>query len=269
MKKLLCILMILSFPLFGKETLVLSLTPYLDAKKVEALHERFRKYLEFKLNKQVILRTSIDYSHQITLLDENKVDMALMSPNLYYQSIKQGYTFPYLATVKKQDKFGDLYFGYKGIIFSLKKSNIVDFEDLKGKRFGYTDTSSTSGYVCPRAAMKKHGLNPDTDIAHSFLLKKHSKVLGSLLSDSIDAGATYDKIYKDAIVTYGDIFNLIYQTPLLPYEAFVVSKKLDAKLKDTIEKAILEYSDTEARGEMPAGFKKIDPSLYLYLCQEE
>jgi phosphonate transport system substrate-binding protein len=265
MFKKIAIFIFFSFEVFAKP-LIFGLNPYLPSNQVEKLHEKLRLHLETKLQTPVILTTSKNYKEQIELLETGKIDIAAMSPNLYHEARQMKKPFIYLATVTKNDNYKNPKLGYKGVIFTLKGSGIKTFEDLKGKRFGFTDRASTSGYVCPRNAMLKHGIDPDKDLGYSFLLKKHSKILSALLQNSIDAGATYDRVLQEAILTYGDVFHLLYETPLLPYEAYVVSNKMDKQLLEKIREALFSFKDSDAIGEAPARFDVIEESLYDQLC---
>lgn len=86
------------------------------------------------------------------------------------------------------------------------------------------------------------------------------------MQNSIDVGATYDRVLQEAILTYGDVFHLLYETPLLPYEAYVVSHKMDKQLLEKIREALFSFEDSDAIGEAPARFEVIEESLYDQLC---
>ena len=57
--------------------------------------------------------------------------------------------------------------GYYSGLLVAADSPYRTLEDLKGKRIGYINLNSTSGYIYPRAAMRKEGIEPDTFFGES------------------------------------------------------------------------------------------------------
>ena len=87
--------------------------------------------------------------------------------------------------------------GSDGVIVVRDSSDIRALPDLKGKTFCYPNDKSTSGYVLPRAALKKAGVNPDTDVVPHFS-GNHTQVLKDLNAGVCEAGATYSGGYLAA-----------------------------------------------------------------------
>ena len=57
--------------------------------------------------------------------------------------------------------------GYYSGLLVAADSPYRTLQDLKGKRIGYVDLNSTSGYIYPRAQMRKEGIEPDTFFGES------------------------------------------------------------------------------------------------------
>lgn len=76
---------------------------------------------------------------------------------------------------------------YKGQIIARADSGIDSIEDLHGKRFAYTDSTSTGGYILPRHLLRKHGIQP----SHEVLAMKHDSVVHQVYNGDVDAGATF------------------------------------------------------------------------------
>jgi len=57
--------------------------------------------------------------------------------------------------------------GYYSGLLVAADSPYRSLQDLEGKRIGYINFNSTSGYIFPRAAMRKEGIEPDTFFGES------------------------------------------------------------------------------------------------------
>ena len=84
---------------------------------------------------------------------------------------------------KKKQEF------YHSMIVTRRDSGIDSLQDLKGKRFSFTDPKSTSGFLFPMARLKKEGLEV-TDFTEVKYLKRHANSLLAVHKSHVDAGAT-------------------------------------------------------------------------------
>src|SRR5205085_6906019 len=80
--------------------------------------------------------------------------------------------------------------GNDSIMYVSDVSNITEISGLKGRRFCFSDYKSTTGYLFPRLAFKKSGLDPDKDIV-THLSGSHMQAMRDLISGVCDAAATY------------------------------------------------------------------------------
>jgi phosphonate transport system substrate-binding protein len=80
---------------------------------------------------------------------------------------------------------------YKAFIIVKADSKINSVADLKGKKFAFGDSLSTSSNLWPRYLMKKNGLNPDTDVT-GVSIANQTQIAVSVCQGTVDAGAIYD-----------------------------------------------------------------------------
>jgi phosphonate transport system substrate-binding protein len=80
---------------------------------------------------------------------------------------------------------------YRGAILTRADSPIRRVEDLKGKRFAFVDSLSTSGSIYPRLLMLAHGVDPEKDLARAYFAGGHDKVALDVYNGRADAGAIY------------------------------------------------------------------------------
>jgi phosphonate transport system substrate-binding protein len=89
------------------------------------------------------------------------------------------------AALKIVRRNGDTCYG--GQFLALKGSNIRSIQDLHGKRVAFTDPASGSGYVLPKAMLKKLGVKP----AQEVFAQRHDNVVMMIYQRQVDAGAAY------------------------------------------------------------------------------
>ena len=85
---------------------------------------------------------------------------------------------------------------YKAFIIVNVKSNINSVADLKGKKFAFGDSLSTSSNLYPRYLMKKNGLDPDNDVRGTSIANQ-TQIAVNVCQGSVDAGAIYDDARKN------------------------------------------------------------------------
>src|SRR5262249_4372792 len=111
---------------------------------------------------------------------------------------------------------------YEGVILARGNSGIAGLQDLRGKVFCYTNPSSTSGYLYPRALFKRAGIDPDRAFAATRFTGDHLGALRALVSGACDGAAVYAAILFDA-KNHGiapDAFRILASTERIPYDAY-------------------------------------------------
>jgi phosphonate transport system substrate-binding protein len=76
---------------------------------------------------------------------------------------------------------------YKAQIIARADSGITSVEQLNGKRFAFTDPSSTSGFILPNKLLTTKGVK----IGESIFAQKHDNVVTMVYQGQVDAGSTY------------------------------------------------------------------------------
>jgi len=147
---------------------------------------------------------------------------------------------------------------YKGQIITRADSGINTLEDLKGKKFAYTDPSSTSGFILPNKIFTDKGIQ----LGSTIFAQKHDNVVTMIYQGQVDAGATYytppDVIEKDGkkvseirdarmrvLKQYPDVeekIKIIGFTQEVPNEPWVIRGNLfkDPLLNDKVKRLIKE-----------------------------
>lgn len=261
-KKALFSLLLLTSSLFGNQTLVFGVNPYKDPAALKALYAELVSYLEKELNYKIVFIVSNDYTHLATLIESKKVDFASLSPKLFSTVRQRIHGSNYLATIQIKDEKNNPKSTYRGLIVAQNDGTMNTFMDLKGKRFGFTDKESTSGYFYPQILLKEAGIDSEKDFSQVFMLKKHPKIIGALLEKSIDAGAVYEGTYEVMKKEIGDSLKIIATTEDIPYDAIIGSPHLPENIANKIKHALLKFtSDTSLEGGI-VGFEEKPIAVY-------
>jgi phosphonate transport system substrate-binding protein len=168
--------------------------PATDAEVLSGDAPEFIKFLEKETGLYFKSGIPASYHSMLDLLGSGKADIAMMNAFAYLIANER-----YGVEAKlKAIRYGQSY--YRGQIIANTKSKIKNIADLSGKRFAFTDPTSTTGHMFPRQLMIEHGVN----LASETFAKKHDQVVRMVYRGEVDAGATYyfppdpDGLIRDA-----------------------------------------------------------------------
>jgi len=179
---------------------------------------------------------------------------------------------------------------YKAQILAHVDSGIKTLEDLKGKRFAYTDPASTSGYILPSRLIKSKNI----ELGKTVFAHKHDNVVTMIYQRQVDAGATYYSMprvtikngkkvteitdararVKTQFPDVEDKIKIIAFTQDIPNEPWVIRTNLykdpaqTTKVKEAVIEALLAFVKTEEGKEMlqilstGTGLIPVDDSVY-------
>ncbi|MCI4661787.1 MAG: phosphonate ABC transporter substrate-binding protein [Neomegalonema sp.] len=109
-------------------------------------HECLKNYTEEALGVPVKLFAPADYDGVIQGLLGGTIDMAWLGASGYAKTYLENpeAVEPVLVKINLDGSYG-----YHSIGFARKDSGITSLDDMKGKKFGFGDPNSTSGYLIP------------------------------------------------------------------------------------------------------------------------
>jgi len=244
--------------------------PSNDPTKVRQAFTPLMEYLTAKSGDTFSLVITKDYEELAARIEEKSVDFAWLNTKSFVLLKERTPSLRYLVTYLEHSKSGKITPYYQSYIVTLKESNITSLEEAKGKVFAFIDKDSTSGYAYPMVLLKEHRISPDSFFKKVFFLKKHDKVIESLMQHSIEIGAISDGTYYNALEKYGDQFNVLATSKPIPLDVIVATQTISNKEAERIallledipmdspsNKAFKEYL-----GWPSAGFIKEDEHFY-------
>ncbi len=232
-------------------------TPSVDADTIASNSTDFIKFLEKETG--YFFKTGIptNYISVVEAFGSKRADIGVMN------------SFGYLMANEKygaQAKLRVLRYGhdyYQGQIIAHVDSGIESVKDLDGKKFAFTDPSSTSGYMFPLKIMKENNVTLDNQ---TFAVK-HDNVVTMVYQKQVHAGATYysapseDGKIRDARsrvkTQFPDVeekVKIVQITEKIPNDPFVFRKDLPKEITNKFIAAVKKFIATDRGQEI---FKNI------------
>lgn len=234
------------------EELSVQFVPSQNADTLEAKAKPLEKLLSDELDIPVEVSVSTDYNTIIEAMDSKQVDIGFLPPTAYVLAKEKG-----SADVMLQaQRYGvnddgspteELVDSYKSIFIVNKDSDIESVEDLKGKKIGYQNVTSSAGFVWPAATLLEAGIHPLNDV-EPVTLKGHDQALISLLNGDIDAAVTFQDARNIVVGDYEDVFEetrIIEFTEPIPNDTVAIRPDIDDETKKAITDAFIAIGKDE------------------------
>lgn len=223
-------------------------TPSIDADEISSVSERFIKLLEKESG--YFFKSAIPTSYMVIVeaFGTQRCDVALMNSFGYLLANQKYGAEARLRILRNGEGF------YRGEIIAHEDSGIKKLKDIQGKKFAFTDPSSTSGYLLPLKLFKEN----DIGLGQHVFAMKHDNVAVMVYQKKVDAGACFysppDKSgkIKDArsriITQFPDVeerVKIIAVTDAIPNDPFVFRKDLPEEVKQKVSESIMRVISTE------------------------
>ncbi|WEZ82023.1 phosphonate ABC transporter substrate-binding protein [Rhizobium sp. 32-5/1] len=164
---------------------------------------------------------------------------------------------PILTTVQTDGSTG-----YHSIMVARKDSGITKLEDLKGKKLGFADPDSTSGYLIPLVTLPEAIGGPVKEFFGSTGFGGgHENLVLEVLKGTFDAGTTFGsgvgefkdgytsgnlhKMVEKGVLDMNDLVEL-WKSPLIPNGPIVVRASMDTDMKTKFKQFMLDLPKTDA-----------------------
>ncbi|MCG5487634.1 MAG: phosphonate ABC transporter substrate-binding protein [Sinorhizobium meliloti] len=186
---------------------------------------------------------------------------------------------PILTTVQTDGSTG-----YHSIMVARKDSGITKLEDLKGKKLGFADPDSTSGYLVPLVTLPEAIGAPIKEyFGETGFGGGHENLVLEVVKGTFDAGTTFGsgvgefkdgytsgnlrKMVDKGIVDMNDLVEL-WKSPLIPNGPIVVRTALNDDMKAKFKQFMMDLPKTDAacfsaiQGGDFTGFVEVNSDFY-------
>jgi phosphate/phosphite/phosphonate ABC transporter binding protein len=202
-------------------------------------------HLGSELQTIVELELAKDYDTLIERIASGRVDLVQLPPLAYVVAKSRAPQLDLLLTNISEGSST-----YSGYILVRAGSPIRRLEDLRGKRFGFVDRNSTSGFLYAYAFFLEHGIDPEQHFRTTTFSGRHDRVIQQLLAGEIDAAASFSGALLNAeskgIAT--DDIEILAKTGRIPYDAWCVRGTLEPRVRERIRQVMLQLSTRTLAG---------------------
>ncbi|AWI60746.1 phosphonate ABC transporter substrate-binding protein [Sinorhizobium fredii] len=174
--------------------------------------------------------------------------------------------------------------GYHSIMVARKDSGITKLEDLKGKKLGFADPDSTSGYLVPLVTLPETiGAPVKEYFGETGFGGGHENLVLEVLKGTFDAGTTFGsgvgefkdgytsgnlrKMVDKGVLDMNDLVEL-WRSPLIPNGPIVVRTSLNDDMKAKFKQFMMDLPKTDAacfsaiQGGDFSGFTEVNSDFY-------
>lgn len=222
--------------------------PVAGSSSMEENFGTLTNYLTKTLGVKVKMQLAGDYTGIITGMEHKHIDFAYFGPKSYVEAAKRANAEAVAVEVDAESGLP----GYKGIIISKKGSGLKSLEDIKGKKWAFTSSQSTSGTLVPTVMFSKKGIDPQKYFSNVLYSGGHEASILSVKAGKVDAASTNNLDFNRGLGKHWkkEDFNILWTSDLIPGAPIAVRKDLPKSLKLAIKKAFLNYKD-------PKGLEKL------------
>lgn len=200
--------------------------------------------------------------------DYDGVVQGLLGGTLDYAELgASGFAKIYLADAKAVEPIlttvqTDGSMGYYSIMVARKDKGFKSVADLKGKKLGFADPDSTSGYLIPLVTLPEATGAPVKEyFAETGFGGGHENLVLEVLKGNFDAGTTFGsgvgdfkdgytsgnlrKMVDKGILNMDDLVEL-WRSPLIPNGPIVVRSTMDDDMKKKFKYFMVKLPETDA-----------------------
>lgn len=194
-------------------------------------------YLKAGLGREVVLENFPGYEDVLGKLEKNEFELAILPPIVNMHATERKLSKPLGFGIYPTGRYT-----YVAYLLARKDDKTVQaLSDLKGKKVGFVDASSASGYVYPRQALKEKSIGAK-DVEEVFC-GNHLEALKALEAGKVDAAAVYELLFDPATGSGKKLedYQILATTKPIPAEAIAATPKLSAEDAAKITDLLLSF----------------------------
>jgi phosphonate transport system substrate-binding protein len=185
------------------------------------------------------------YEELVARLMQGQVDIAVLPSVVYVRAREK---MPCLGLAATMVGDGEVF--YSGYLVARRDSNLAGSADLAGRRIGFVEGLSASGWLFPLQHLVQSGADPRKTPGNAVLLGDHLAVLRATIGGEVAAGASFYGAIQRARLAGLDVgvLRVIGLTGRIPYDAVVLRPGLEAGLAERVARALHAVNATTAEG---------------------
>src|SRR5438270_9228639 len=242
----------------AKSTLVMALVPSAQAQAVLTSAQPIADYISKEVGVPITAQVPTSYAAVVEGITSNNVDIAWVGALAYVAANQKSGA----EAITRSARCSPTYTAaaapagctpvptYPSIIVCNAASGVGELKDggdwsaLKGKKFAFGDSISTSSNLWPRYYMKQNHINPDSDFAKSVSISSQSAIALAVYNGTADCGAMFGDARTGALKTAPDILSktkVVFIAPQeIPGDPQIVRHNQNPTQKNKVEQAMVK-----------------------------
>jgi len=234
-------LLVLPVGVAAEAPLRIAITPVLVEHYLD-VNRQWVAYVGEQLGRPTQLLQRRSYKEISDLLEQGEVDIAFVCGLPYI--IDHARFGVELLVAPQVYEAGPVYYSY---VIVPADSPVARFEELRGKRYAFSDPLSNSGRLVPAYMLAQMGETPDSFFKRYMYTFSHSGNVEAVAVKLVD-GASVDSYVYDYLAATNPALTaktrVIQRSPPHGITPVVVRKELDRQLKGAVRRVFLQMHET-------------------------
>ena len=239
--RIICTLITILISLFqtsinaAQETYNLSMLPRYSSNEINRRINPLSEYLSKKTKHNIEPVITSDFAQYEKRLKNGSIELGYENPYIYTLVSETHEVIAMAVKGIDQDKF-------RGIIIARNDSELLRFEDLRGKTISIVGYTSAGGYLSQKLSLMEAGIDVDKECKIIEAVdNKQENVILSVYTGDVDAGFIRESALNQADEYIAPSRLMVVSAcAWLPNWAFSVKRTLPADLKEQIKTALLD-----------------------------
>ncbi len=221
----------------GDEPVTLGVAPTVGSDIVKQQIEPIARFIGDALGVEIRPVIADSYDDLIDRAVAGEIDIAWLPPLAY---VKARGREPRMAPLVSLIKLGRSH--YSAFILVKRRDPARELKDLRTRKVAYVDSSSTSGYLFPYAALVSAGVDPATDLEW-LGAGSHVRAIHQLQTGEVDAAATCSGMMEIAGLADdappATALRILYKHGPIPYDSLCATTAVPERVHETLRGAFL------------------------------
>ncbi|MCD4691213.1 phosphate/phosphite/phosphonate ABC transporter substrate-binding protein [bacterium] len=220
----------------GRPVLRVAIAAMISPERTRDRYEELIQLLADKLDRRAVFSQRRTYAEISALVANKEVDVAFVCAGPYVDGHDE---FGMELLVVPVAHGRSVYHSY---ILVHRDSEIQTFDDLRGKRFAFTDPQSNTGCLVPRYMLATRDETPGSFFSETFYSRSHDNSIQAVADGAVD-GVAVDSLIWEFMNTVDPSITgrtrIIEKSPPYGIPPVVVHPDLPTEQKDTLREAFL------------------------------
>ncbi|MCP5371250.1 MAG: phosphate/phosphite/phosphonate ABC transporter substrate-binding protein [Hyphomicrobiales bacterium] len=228
-----------SGPGYGMPTLRVAIAAMISPETTKEYYGDLMREIGKRLGRRTVFLQRKTYAEVNHLLEKKEVDLAFVCAGPYVDG-NQRFGMEILAVPVVDGKST-----YRSLTIVHRDSDIRTFDDLKGRRFAFTDPDSNTGHLVPRYVLAQRGATPETFFSETFFTNSHDNSIRAValgLADGASVDSLVWKFMRDSDSQIAGLTRVVQESPRYGIPPVVVHPSLAADTKQQLRETFLNLA---------------------------